>query len=544
MFAFMAEIFERLDRLANIVDDGKTAVWAERTAFVCLLAAFAAAPHSISATQIASGVALGATAAGLAVRPRSLPSFGLLDAAMWAFFTWSVLSSLLSYEPLISLKQSVGTAWFLAFYLARLNVRTRAAAAIVVSILIVSCMVSVVWTPIERLIGRGVEVHTLAADGPLAKTLISDGDTLLEVDGQKVNTPDDVLAAIERSGSAHVKFYRPDFEFTVVVKSGDLLKGGTALERLGVGQWKKGRNWRSAGFYGHYTTFAEVLQLIGSLAFGLLLASSATPNGKRASGLPAAFGEKRRAVATPFSLKKRRRVVLLAIVVAGISAALLLTWTRAPQLGFLVSAGAILFIVLRRKWLLIAGVGLIAAALAGMFLLKQARGVDLLDKADESTRYRQVMLQDGLRLWAESPKHLIFGVGMNSITVRWREWGMFEGGKLPVSHLHSTPLQLLVERGLPALLLWLAVAGVYLRRLRIGLKDAGDRLEKGILLGCFGGTIGFLFSGLVHYNLGDQEVAMLFFMLMGLAMSVIEPTTPHETGPSPRPRRLSSLPDL
>jgi hypothetical protein len=42
-------------------------------------------------------------------------------------------------------------------------------------------------------------------------------------------------------------------------------------------------------------------------------------------------------------------------------------------------------------------------------------------------------------------------------------------------------------------------------------------IEKGILLGCFGGLIGFFTSGLVHYNLGDQEVAMIFFLLMGLA---------------------------
>jgi len=38
------------------------------------------------------------------------------------------------------------------------------------------------------------------------------------------------------------------------------------------------------------------------------------------------------------------------------------------------------------------------------------------------------------------------------------------------------------------------------------------------LLGCLGGMVGFFASGLVHYNLGDQEVAMMFFLLMGIAM--------------------------
>ena len=44
--------------------------------------------------------------------------------------------------------------------------------------------------------------------------------------------------------------------------------------------------------------------------------------------------------------------------------------------------------------------------------------------------------------------------------------------------------------------------------------------ERGLLLGCLGGTIGFLFSGLVHYNWGDSEVVMIFYLLMGLSIAV------------------------
>jgi hypothetical protein len=32
--------------------------------------------------------------------------------------------------------------------------------------------------------------------------------------------------------------------------------------------------------------------------------------------------------------------------------------------------------------------------------------------------------------------------------------------------------------------------------------------------------IGFFLSGFVHYNLGDQEVAMVFFMLMGIGTKI------------------------
>ena len=130
-------------------------------------------------------------------------------------------------------------------------------------------MVNVVWTPIERLIGRGVEIHGIAPESPLAKAIIEEGDTLLKANGKKIKTPEDLLAEIEQNEMTKIEFYRPDFYNIVEVKKADLLNGANALERLGIASWKKSHNWRSAGFYGHYATYAEVLQLIASLVFGI-----------------------------------------------------------------------------------------------------------------------------------------------------------------------------------------------------------------------------------------------------------------------------------
>jgi O-antigen ligase len=133
-----------------------------------------------------------------------------------------------------------------------------------------------------------------------------------------------------------------------------------------------------------------------------------------------------------------------------------------------------------------------------------------------------MMARDGLRLWGESPRHMVFGVGMDSIQKHWEEWGLFDKGWQPMGHFHSTPIQLLVERGLPALLLWLAIVAIYawtlLRWLR--LRGSSDWPSLGIVLGCLGGLAGFVVSGLVHYNLGDQEVAMVLFLLMGLGLKI------------------------
>jgi uncharacterized membrane protein HdeD (DUF308 family) len=44
----------------------------------------------------------------------------------------------------------------------------------------------------------------------------------------------------------------------------------------------------------------------------------------------------------------------------------------------------------------------------------------------------------------------------------------------------------------------------------------------GILLGCLGGLAGFFVSGLVHYNLGDGEVALIFYLLMAIGVRTAE----------------------
>jgi O-antigen ligase len=127
---------------------------------------------------------------------------------------------------------------------------------------------------------------------------------------------------------------------------------------------------------------------------------------------------------------------------------------------------------------------------------------------------------------------------MDSIKGHWREWGMFDHGHIPIGHMHSNLLQLALERGVPALVLWLVLLGLYVHmlwRLTRELKNnaASDRpadngrraglglwIERGIVLGALGGLAGFFASGLVHYNWGDSEVVMVFYFIMGLSLAV------------------------
>ncbi len=517
----MQGLLKKLDDLAGIETGNVSTRRLERVAFVFLILMIISAPHSIAATQTAWITGMFAWVVRLFCRPRIKLKFGALDFALWGFFGWSVISSVMSYEPATSIDRLRGTALFLIIYFVIYNLRSLRTVYFAAFMLILSCMVNVVWTPVQRLIGRGVEIHGLRPDSPLAKALLWEDDTLLAADGKKLNTPEDVAARIEENEVTKIKFYRPDFEFTVNVKRSDILPGATAMERLGIESWGKSRNWRSSGFYGHYATYAEMLQLIASLSLGLLVAGFFASCKKYADETG------------KFEQSRRGTYAMLFVAVAGMCLALLMTVTRASQLGFMVSTFVIFAIGTSRKWLFAALTIGLSLALIGLFILQQSRDVGFFDTKDPSTLYRITMWRDGIRLWSENPRHIVVGVGMDSIQKHWQEWDLFDKGYLPMGHFHSTPVQLLVERGLPALIIWLIVLGIYARTLWKGLKlnVSGDWRSGGILLGCLGGMIGFFTSGLVHYNLGDQEVAMVFFMLMGFGLKL---TQLHNTPPDER----------
>ncbi|MGZ8847316.1 MAG: O-antigen ligase family protein, partial [Pyrinomonadaceae bacterium] len=164
----------------------------------------------------------------------------------------------------------------------------------------------------------------------------------------------------------------------------------------------------------------------------------------------------------------------------------------------------------------------IPVILGGLFVLQKKRNVGFFDQKDDSIAWRQKIWRDGFHLLTNSPRHLAVGVGMDSIKSHWREFGLFENGKLPMGHMHSDYLQIALERGVPALLAWLMLLGTYAwtlwkTRRRTPLESW---LERGIVLGALGGLLGFMTSGVVHYNWGDSEVVMIFYLIMGLSLVV------------------------
>lgn len=481
-------------------------------ACVFLIAVFA--PHSIAATQTAWLLGMVLWVARFAFDPRPVLHRSPVDYALLGFFVLSGISGIFSYNPIMSVGKMRAASLFTVVYLTSQNVNSLRLVRLLAFTLIGSCMINVFFTAGQFAIGKGVKVQGVSPESPLAKavfrtrtvnqpTAIANGDTIWQVDGHDVGSPEEIAAALA-SGSpfAKVRIYRVEWMPELEVPRGQLLPGSTVLQQLGINDWSRGRDWRATGFFNHWVTYAEVLQLIASLALGLFLAV-------------------------------REKKSLLIVAVVGLVFALGMTVTRASWIGFAISVVVMLSLTVTRRTLLIVAACALPLILVSVVVLQQKRGIGFFDRRDQSTSWREMVWREGFELLVSKPRHLLVGVGMDSIKGHWREWGLFDNGRQPIGHMHSNLLQIALERGVPALVAWLILIGLYVRMLWKIVRRETDSFSRGLALGALGGTIGFFASGLVHYNWGDSEVVTIFYFIMGLCL-VVERTNQQATDSSVR----------
>jgi len=451
-----------------------------------------AAPHSIAVTQGAFLLGMVLWIARIAIR-RSLDYRPMVLEVPILIFAWlSMLAAIFSYEPAVSLLKVRSVGLFLIVFLVAQNLPNREWGKRLALLLVGSCFLNVGYVFWQKAVGRGVRVLELDEGSPLRRAGIEPGDVVLEVEGRTVRSLAQIAAASAPRWGQSVRLFvfRPEVYFRREVF---LPRDAPAENPLLIRRWEAWTQFRASGFYGwNYVTYAEVVQLIGSLMLGVFLA---LPNKRSARGLLALLG------------------------VGAIGYAVALTVTRAVWGAFALSAFVMLLSRWGRKAVVMAIVALVLVAPVGARFVRQVRSIPLLSVREPSTAYRLTVWREGVQLLFSRPKHWVLGIGMDSLKVRWREWGMFQGGRLPLGHMHSSPLQIALERGIPALVCWLWWFARYLQMLRRGVRSEAVRRDPtiaGIYLGTLGGTLGFLASSLVHYNFGDSEAIMIVYFQMGL----------------------------
>ena len=444
------------------------------------------APHSVAASVI--GVAIAGI--GWVIRTLSTGNLGLrrskFDLIILLSLLWTALSSLLSEEPRISIAKLQASWCVFLFYLARATI-TRSSALALTVLLIVSGSAGALYSGFDLLRGRGVVVESIAANSPLREVGIQPGDTIWQINRHRVYSTTDIDSLIAEAP--------PNMPVSVgIISQGEQVERSVRVAQpatSGVVGTERNHRFRASGWTRHYQTFAELLSMIGLLALGLALANLRNhgPN---------------------------RYFQVAIVAVALLTAGLVFTAMRTVIVAFVIGASVIASRSLRGKLKIAFTFALFFVLAFGAVVVWQTRDRGALLLGDSSSSLRMQVGRVGL---SRILIHPIFGHGMDAMQKHWNEWG-FPGKDM--LHLHSTPLQLAFDRGLPmlALWLWLMIAfWLFIARAEKTASDLSDTHYYGILLGILGALTGFLASSLVNYNYGDAEVAMMFWFLMGIPLS-------------------------
>lgn len=449
------------------------------------------APHSIAITQGSYLLGLIAWGVQLTVTRRMRQSRTPIDVALFGFFACCVVSSFFSYDPMVSVKGLRSPAFFLAFYFVSTNVKSIRFAGLLGVTLILSCLVNVGYSGVKLTAGRGLQIDSIDPGSPFVNDTIRVGDVILEADDQVVNSPADLSRIIDSNrGRLRVKLKRKDSVMEVSMPRGVIRDAkGANFDRLGI-TTSPGRDFRITGFYSHYETYAEVLQLIASLAIALLIA-----------------------------VPKKQSMVLwfLCAAIPLLLTTLILTSTRAALAGLATSVAVMALASSRRRVLVAAAAGILVMLPLALVAVEHARGISLFDPEEGSTAYRLEMWREAFGIIKDNP---LLGLGKGSEAKLKEALGLYDEGRLPPGHFHSTPVQIAVWWGLLGLVFYYSLMTILTVEIWRVVKRARGWQSRGITLGVLGAVVAFNVSSLVHFNFGDGEVVMAFWLLTGLAFAV------------------------
>ena len=461
--------------------------------FLCLFAVLW--PHSIKGSQHAWQIAFVLWLVKLAME-RKRPFVQPLTAPLLAYVVLSGISTALSPEPYLSWDRMKLVCLVLVGIVFAQNLKRLSQVRALVFLLILSGLAAAGFTAWQYTYGVGVRVASILPASPLEQAALIHRDYIItRINGDEVYTSAQLEQAVrdsEPNSVLHIDYVRgyPFHKHQTVIIRERFIASGLSTSDLRL---VRAHPFRAQGTLGHYVVFAEMLMQIGCLTWAMLLV---TP---------------RRQIAL--------RIVLAVIFVA-LTAAMFATETRAA-LGGLAAGCLLAMLMLAGKRLRIWAIAaLLALVIAAGLWIHHTRGKGWTGARDPGTNFRVLMWEDGARLIGQHPW---FGVGMETIRIHWMEWNMRAFTLYhDQSHFHSDTIQIAVERGLPALAVWLWFVVAYLVFLfrLAGRARQHSRFAAGVVAGVLASFVAFLISGVLHYNLGEETLVMGLFFFFGLAIAI------------------------
>src|SRR5215510_3838377 len=263
----------RVEAVPEGANTGSFAHWANRI-ILCGLAIFAiSVPHSIAAAQIGLGSSYVAwIARAFAVGRLGIPQTPI-DRPLLCFIALTIVSSVLSVVPAQSIPKLRTLTLFAVFYLIIANLRPRSARWMI-GLMIVSGLIGVGYSLMEKGLGRGMIITCIEDNSPLRTSYLRPGDVIWMIGPHRVNSLEEANRIIRESqtGATYtVEALRNGEPAPAPLAVTDEMKG--RANPLGVSVAGRSRHFRISGFSSHFITYAEQMQLFALLAYGLLLSN-------------------------------------------------------------------------------------------------------------------------------------------------------------------------------------------------------------------------------------------------------------------------------
>ncbi|MFH1680915.1 MAG: O-antigen ligase family protein, partial [Candidatus Eisenbacteria bacterium] len=192
--------------------------------------------------------------------------------------------------------------------------------------------------------------------------------------------------------------------------------------------------------------------------------------------------------------------------------ALLFTYTRGAW--FALAAGISVLLLRRRPRFLFPALLVLLAVLAGVPSLRE-RLLTSWDPGFFLNRERVYLWDAGLRLFLEHPWH---GAGLHDLRETIRAARPPEARE-PLTHFHSLYLQTAVAMGAPGLLALAILFLGFFRALVRASREAPPGLPRAVAEGAIAGVAAFLVHGAFEWNLGDSEVALTLYVVVGMGIA-------------------------
>ncbi|MBO0799747.1 MAG: hypothetical protein J2P31_13075, partial [Blastocatellia bacterium] len=178
------------DELAQVTVETPFARWSNRVLTFFLLVFVISLPHSVAAAHISLNISLAAWIARDLFMRRLHFARTPIDLPLICFVALTIISSIFSIEPSISLPKLKALLLFGVIYIIATNLRPRAV-YLMLGLLLLSGSVGACYSLLEKITGRGMIIKSIEEGSPLAASNLRPGDVIWMIAKRRVYSPDD-----------------------------------------------------------------------------------------------------------------------------------------------------------------------------------------------------------------------------------------------------------------------------------------------------------------------------------------------------------------